>query len=60
LHASGLEDEDRERLAAELTIDVHALDVAAILETTESLTPELQRLCLPAIGAALRHDPVVL
>jgi MSHA biogenesis protein MshI len=60
LHASGLEDEDRERLAAELTIDVHALDVAAILETTEPLTPELQRRCLPAIGAALRHDPVVL
>jgi hypothetical protein len=60
LHARGLEAEHRERLAAEHTIAGPALDVAASLETTESLTPELQRLCLPAIGAALRHDPVVL
>jgi MSHA biogenesis protein MshI len=60
LHTSGLEQDDCVRLAEELTLDVRALDVAAILETHESLTPELERLCLPAIGGALRRDPIAL
>jgi MSHA biogenesis protein MshI len=60
LYTSGLEETDRQSLAADLGIAVHELDLKSILDTTEEILPEVQRLCLPAIGAALRHDPVAL
>ncbi len=60
LHVSGLDPADREAIARELGLAVHEVDLAALFETDDTLTPELQRLCLPAIGAALRRDPVAL
>jgi hypothetical protein len=39
---------------------VREVDIATLFETDEVLSPELQRLVLPAIGAALRKDPVAL
>ena len=58
LHVSGLEATDRETISRELSIGVREIDLTALLETEEALSPELQRLCMPAIGAALRKDPV--
>jgi MSHA biogenesis protein MshI len=60
VYTSGLDEPDRARLAVELGIAVRDVDIAAVLETGEELSPELQRRCLPAIGAALRHDAVAL
>jgi MSHA biogenesis protein MshI len=60
LHTCGLESADREQLASELAVAVHDVELENLLEMDDSLSPELQRLCLPAIGAALRKDPVAL
>jgi MSHA biogenesis protein MshI len=60
LHVSGLEAEDREAIARELALAVEEVDLKTLLDTDEALSPELQRLCMPAIGAALRKDPVAL
>jgi MSHA biogenesis protein MshI len=60
LYTSGLEAGDREHIGRELGIAVHDVDVNALFEMDDALSPELQRLCLPAIGAALRLDPVAL
>ena len=60
LHTSGLEEGDQAQLARELGIPVSGVDLAALFETTEDVSPQLQRLCLPAVGAALRRDPVAL
>ncbi len=60
LHTCGLEAADRDQLARELGIAVRDVDLKNVLDMDETLSPELQRLCLPAIGAALRKDPVTL
>ena len=60
VHTCGLEAADRDQLARELGIAVHDADLKNLFDMDETLSPELQRLCLPAIGAALRKDPVVL
>lgn len=60
LYTSGLDSADRDQIANELGIAVHDVNLNAVLEMDEALSPELQRLCLPAIGAALRNDPVAL
>jgi MSHA biogenesis protein MshI len=60
LHTCGLEAADREQVARELGIAVHDVDLKNLVDMDDVLTPELQRLCLPAIGAALRNDPVTL
>jgi MSHA biogenesis protein MshI len=60
LYVSGLEGADQAQLAQELGIAVREVDLAALFDTAEDLPPRLQRLCLPAVGAALRHDPVKL
>ena len=60
LHVSGLEAADREAIARELALAVEEVDLGTLLDTDETLSPELQRLCMPAIGAALRKDPVAL
>jgi len=39
---------------------VRDIDLKTLLDMDDTLSPELQRLCLPAIGAALRKDPVTL
>jgi MSHA biogenesis protein MshI len=60
VHTSGLEQGDREQLEQELSIPVRNADLTAIVDSDEELSEELQRLCLPAVGAALRLDPVTL
>ena len=57
---SGLEQADRETIARDLGLAVREVDLTTLFETDAALTPELQRLCMPAIGAALRKDPVAL
>jgi len=60
LHVSGLEEADREQIARELGLAVREVDLTTLFDTDETFSPELQRLCMPAIGAALRSDPVAL
>ncbi|HVY65692.1 MAG TPA: hypothetical protein VHH11_12795 [Gammaproteobacteria bacterium] len=60
LHTCGLEAADREQLSRELGMTVRDVDLTKLLDVDAALSPELQRLCLPAIGAALRKDPVAL
>jgi MSHA biogenesis protein MshI len=60
LHVSGLDAADRETIARDLGLVVREVDLTALFETQETLSAELQRLCMPAIGAALRKDPVAL
>jgi MSHA biogenesis protein MshI len=60
LYTCGLENADREQLAQDLGITVREVELKSLLDMDDSLSPELQRLCLPAIGAALRKDPVAL
>lgn len=60
LHVSGLEEADREQIARELGLSVREVDLKTLFDTDDTFSPELQRLCLPAIGAALRSDPVAL
>jgi MSHA biogenesis protein MshI len=60
VHVSGLESADRETIARELSLAVRDVDLATLFETDSALPPDLQRLCMPAIGAALRKDPVTL
>ena len=60
LHVSGLEAEDRDAIARDLALAVEEVDLKTLLDIDEALSPELQRLCMPAIGAALRKDPVAL
>jgi MSHA biogenesis protein MshI len=60
LHVSGLEAADREQIARDLGLAVRDVDLRTLFETDDTLSPELQRLCMPAIGAALRKDPVAL
>ena len=60
LHVTGLEEADREQIARELGLTVREVDLRTLFDTDDTLSPELQRLCLPAIGAALRRDPVAL
>ena len=60
VHTCGLEAADRDQLARDLGIAVRDIDLKTLLDMDDTLSPELQRLCLPAIGAALRSDPVTL
>lgn len=60
LHVTGFEEADREQIARELGLTVREIDLKALFDTDDTFSPELQRLCLPAIGAALRRDPVAL
>jgi len=60
VHTSGLDESHRAHIARDLGIPVRDIDVAGLFDMADALSPELQRLCLPAIGAALRRDPVAL
>lgn len=60
LHVSGLDTDDRETIARDLSIAVHDVDLATMFETDQPLPQDVQRLCMPAIGAALRQDPLAL
>jgi MSHA biogenesis protein MshI len=54
VYTSGLEADDREQLARELGAAVRDVRLAALFDTSVPLSPDLERRCLPAVGAALR------
>jgi MSHA biogenesis protein MshI len=56
LYTSGLHAADREQLAQELGAAVRDVELAALFDTTVRLPPDVERRCLPAVGAALRVD----
>jgi MSHA biogenesis protein MshI len=60
LYTSGLTATDRQWLSQDLAIAVREVDLSSLFETAESIPQDVQRHCLPAVGAALRHDPVAL
>jgi len=60
LYTSGLDPADQDMLAGELGLSVRNVELAALFEGTFELDQDLQRRCLPAIGAALRRDTVTL
>jgi MSHA biogenesis protein MshI len=60
LYTAGLETWDQDQLERELGISVRNVDLGSIFDTELVLDAELQRKCLPAIGAALRRDRVAL
>jgi MSHA biogenesis protein MshI len=60
LYTSGLDSPDRAQIAEELGITVRDIELKNLFDVDDTLSNELQRLCLPAIGAALRKDPVAL
>lgn len=60
LYSAGLEAADRNDLAVDLSVTVEEIELAKILNVDCELDTELQRRCLPAIGAVLRHEAVAL
>ncbi len=60
LHTVGLDPSDQDQMARELGISVRNVDLTALVESATELDEHEQRRCLPAIGAALRHDTVKL
>jgi MSHA biogenesis protein MshI len=60
LFTSGLDAADRDSLARDLGVAVREVDLVSLFDTTETVPADVQRYCLPAVGAALRQDPVTL
>jgi MSHA biogenesis protein MshI len=60
LYTCGLESWDQDQLTQDLSLSVRNVDIAAMLETNVALDDIDTRRCLPAIGAALRVEPVTL
>jgi len=60
LYTSGLTPSDHDQLTEDLGISVRNLSLDSFLEFDIDLSDEMQRLCLPAIGAALRKESVTL
>lgn len=60
LYTSGLDPADQDVLTAELGISVRNAGFTSFLDTEIELSDEMERQCLPAVGAALRKDQVTL
>lgn len=60
LYTAGPDPADQDKLGAELGIAVRHIDLAGVVDMDAPIDAELQRLCLPAVGAALRRDSVTL
>lgn len=60
LYTAGLDPSDQDQVTRELGLSVRNIDLSTLLENAAELDEHAQRLCLPAIGAALRHDTVTL
>jgi MSHA biogenesis protein MshI len=60
LYTCGLQHADQTQLNEDLGVSVRDVDVSALFETSAALDELTTRHCLPAIGAALRVDPVSL
>ena len=60
IHTAGLDPADLDQMARELGLSLQNIDLGTLFETDLAGDDELCRRCLPAIGAALRHDQVTL
>jgi MSHA biogenesis protein MshI len=60
LYTMGLGVSDQDLLRSDLGLTVRNVDVTNMLDSSLELDDDTQRRCLPAIGAALREDPVSL
>lgn len=58
VHVSGLDREDRDAFGAEVGLPLHDLDFSTFLDADCPVDDEIQRRCLPAVGAALRPDTI--
>lgn len=59
LYTTGLEPQDIDALTQDLGLSVRHLDYALMVES-DAIDEDVQRRCLPALGAALREEEVVL
>jgi MSHA biogenesis protein MshI len=60
IYTSGLAPSDLDQMHGELGLSLRNIELATLFETTLVCDEETSRRCLPAIGAALRHDQVAL
>jgi MSHA biogenesis protein MshI len=60
IYTAGLNPADLDQMSSELGVSVRSIELAALFDTTITFDDELSRRCIPAIGAALRHDEVKL
>jgi MSHA biogenesis protein MshI len=60
LYTSGLSPSDQDLLGQDLGISVRNVELETLFDCDVALDDELQRRCLPAVGAALRRDTVTL
>ena len=60
IYTSGLPPSDIDRMSADLGVSVRNIALGSLFDTSIEHDDELARRCLPAIGAALRHDEVRL
>lgn len=60
IYTSGLTATDIDQMTAELGLSIRNFDLGTLFETSVDYDDELCRRCLPAIGAALRHEQVAL
>jgi MSHA biogenesis protein MshI len=60
IYTAGLQSPDLDQMAGELGLSVHNIELNSLFETQADYDDELSRRCLPAIGAALRHEEVTL
>lgn len=60
LYTAGPDPTDQDRLAGELGLSVRRVELAGIVDADQDVDEETQRLCLPAVGAALRQDRITL
>lgn len=60
IYTSGLEPSDLDLMSSELGLSVRSVELSALFEMSVELDAELSRKCIPAIGAALRHEKVAL
>jgi MSHA biogenesis protein MshI len=60
IYTAGLDPADLDQMSAELGLSVRSVELAAMFETAIELDDDQGRRCMPAIGAALRHDEVAL
>lgn len=60
LYTSGLNPSDQDLLGQDLGISVRNVELETLFDCDVALDDELQRRCLPAVGAALRRDTVAL
>lgn len=60
IYTAGLEPSDIDQMSGELGLSVRNVELASLFEIGAGFDEHQSRLCIPAIGAALRRDEVAL